>query len=78
MVNLDRQTVECPCPGCGFYNSVFWRQVRVRGVIICRGCKANIQLDDHMNEYRKLSRKVYAVFTKLENALSSLGAVVKR
>ena len=51
--NLDKIEVEVECPRCGFGNPVWLRQARLRDVVICRGCKANIQLDDGMNTVRK-------------------------
>lgn len=58
MFSLDRLSIDVPCPRCGFYNDIFLKQVKVRDVVICRGCKSNIQLDDYLNEYRKESRRV--------------------
>jgi transcription initiation factor IIE alpha subunit len=72
MFDLDRQSIEFPCPRCHFYNSAFLRQVRLRQVVICRGCKSNLRLDDHMNEYRKAERQLRRAFGDLELALSKL------
>ena len=49
---LGGRTLSVPCPACSFYNDVFLRQVTTRDVVICRGCKANVHLDDHMGEVR--------------------------
>lgn len=51
--DLDKIEVEADCPRCGFSNPIWIRQARLRDVIICRGCKANIHLDDQMNSVRK-------------------------
>jgi hypothetical protein len=56
--DLDKQSVDFQCPQCGFYNSFLIKQARLRDVIICRGCKANIHLDDGMNETRKAVRSI--------------------
>lgn len=58
MFSLDRLSIDVPCPRCGFYNYVFLGQVKLRDVIICRGCKINLQLDDYMNEYRKAEMQI--------------------
>ncbi len=61
MIDLDKVTVEIPCPRCHFWNAIFFKQVRLRDVIICRGCKCNIHLDDRMNECRKAVRDIKAI-----------------
>jgi hypothetical protein len=73
MINLDRVKLAIPCPRCGFHNSILYRDARLRDVIICRGCKANIRLDDNMNECRKARRSVRAAFNEIEKTLSGLG-----
>ncbi len=55
---FDRADLEAPCPKCGFFNSFYFRQARLQDVIICRGCKCNIRLVDHMNQCRNASRRV--------------------
>jgi cell fate (sporulation/competence/biofilm development) regulator YlbF (YheA/YmcA/DUF963 family) len=42
-------------------------------VIICRGCKRNIRLNDHMNEVRKAERQLRKAFEDLEDTLSDFG-----
>lgn len=54
-INIDKFEVEVDCPRCGFANPIWLRQARLRDVVICRGCKANIQLDDSMNTVPHLS-----------------------
>ena len=68
MINLDNQTIELLCPNCGFYNPIYFKQARLRDVVICRGCKSNIQLDDQMNECRKAYWIVRKAIKKLENS----------
>jgi hypothetical protein len=72
MINLDRVKLEIPCPKCQFLNGIRYRDARLRGVLICRGCKSNIRLDDNMNECRKARRSVRAAFAELEKALGAL------
>jgi hypothetical protein len=72
MISLDNQTVEFPCPKCGFYNPIFFKQARLRDVIICRGCKFNIQLDDHLNECRKADQTFRRGIRRLEDTIKNL------
>lgn len=58
MLDLDTIEIELQCPECGFYNPILIKQARLRDVIICRGCKSNIRLDDQMNTVRKVVRDV--------------------
>lgn len=76
MINLDRIELDISCPRCRFDNSVFYRQARLRDVIICRGCKRNIQLDDHMNECRKARRRINASLDELHQAFASLNKTI--
>ncbi len=72
MINIDNETIEFPCPRCGFYNAIVFKQARLRDVIICRGCKSNIQLDDQMNECRKAERAIRKAMQELEKTLKNL------
>jgi hypothetical protein len=72
MIDLDRHIIEIECPKCNFYNKIFLRQVRIRSVIICRGCKINIRLEDYMNEYRKAKRKIERSFQEIEASLKNM------
>lgn len=44
MFNLDKSSLEVPCPSCKFPNDVTVREVRFGLTILCRGCKRNIRL----------------------------------
>jgi hypothetical protein len=57
-INFDKFEVEVDCPHCNFANPIWLRQARLRAVVICRGCKGNIQLDDSMNSVRKAYRSI--------------------
>jgi hypothetical protein len=70
---LDRAALEAPCPRCGFFNRFHFRQVRLQDVIICRGCKCNIRLDDDMNQCRNASRTVEDSVRQLIQSLSRWG-----
>ncbi len=76
MINLDNESIEFPCPRCGFYNAIFFRQARLRDVVICRGCKSNIQLDDRMNECRKAERAFRKAMQELEKTLRNLNVKI--
>ena len=76
MINLDNESIEFPCPRCGFYNAIFFRQARLRDVVICRGCKSNIQLDDRMNECLKAERAFRKAMQELEKTLRNLNVKI--
>lgn len=76
MIDLDRCEFEVACPNCNFATKIFYRDARLRDVLICRGCKANIQLDDHMNECRKARRQFNAAMQELEDALANLNTTI--
>lgn len=66
-INLDKFEVEVDCPSCRFSNPIWLRQARLRDVVICRGCKANIQLDDGMNTVRKAHRSMRRAMQELHD-----------
>lgn len=65
MVDLDPIMLDLTCPTCDFYNPATIRQIRLNDVIICRGCKANIQLVDYMGEVGKARQQLKKVFAEL-------------
>ena len=67
--DIDSFEVEIECPRCSFVNPMWIKQARVRDVIICRGCKSNIQLDDGMNSVRKARQDVRRAFDSLRRQL---------
>jgi len=77
MLNFDKQNIDFACPACGFYNIINLKQARLRDVIICRGCKINICLDDQMNECRKAIRSIKKAIQKLEDSLGDLSIDIK-
>ena len=58
MINLDEQTIKIPCPRCGFYNTMPYKQARLQEVIICQECKSNIKLNDEMNTFQKVKEEL--------------------
>ena len=69
---IDSAEIDIDCPRCGFTNPIWMRQARLRDVIICRGCKSNIQLDDQMNEVRKAVRSVDSAIRDLASSFEKL------
>ncbi len=70
MTGLDKFQIPINCPNCHFENTVTLKQVRVRNVVICRGCKYNLQLHDQLNTTRKAISSVQRAFASLEEQLS--------
>jgi hypothetical protein len=76
-INLDRIEVEVDCPRCQFANPIWLKQARLRDVIICRGCKTNIQLDDSMNTVRKGVRSLYRALDQLHEQVESINRLFR-
>src|SRR5271157_3928559 len=76
-INLDKFEVEVHCPRCKFANPIWLKQARLRDVIICRGCKANIQLDDSMNTVRKGIRDVHRALEQLHEQIESINRLFR-
>ena len=53
------------------------KQAKVRDVVICRGCKAVIRLDDYMNECRVALRRIKAVLQDFRESVKSLNFDIK-
>jgi len=70
--DLDKFDLSAKCPNCGFDSEFTFRQARLRDVLICRGCKANIQLDDQMNQCRKARQQVNEVLANFQESIASL------
>jgi len=77
VIDIGKHTFEVPCPRCSFYNPFYFHQAVVRDVIICRGCKGNIQLDDHMNECQKAHRAIRRAFRELEQEINKLNSALR-
>jgi len=75
MIDLSRHRVDLTCPSCKFINPVALKQVRIRDVIICRGCKSNIQLQDHLNSVRKSLKSFRREMDALMKAFESIGNI---
>lgn len=77
-MDIDSFEVEIECPNCGFYNPIWIKQARLRDMIICRGCKINIQLNDSMNEVRKARRSVLTAVNDLKRQFEKLNREMTR
>lgn len=71
-INFDKFEVEADCPRCGFANPIWLRQARLRDVVICRGCKANVQLDDSMNTVRKAYQSIRRSMRELQETVERM------
>ena len=76
-MNLDAFEVNVDCPRCQFSNPIWLKQARLRDVIICRGCKSNIQLDDSMNTVRKGVRSVNSALNRLRHQIQSINRLFR-
>lgn len=74
---IDNAPISAACPLCDFENPFTLKQARLRDVIICRGCKANIHLDDQMNECRKAVRQVERAIDELQESLKNLNLTIR-
>jgi len=70
---IDSAPIDFPCPRCAFHNRATIKQVRLRDVVICRGCKANIRLEDQMNTVRIAERMVRKSIEQLAESMKALG-----
>jgi hypothetical protein len=77
MIDFDKHEIEVQCPACSFYNPISLKQARLRDVIICRGCKSNIHLDDQMNETRKAIKSIRRAMAELEETLKGLSFEIR-
>lgn len=77
MIDLDSHEIEFQCPRCNFYNKIWLKQARLRDVVICRGCKSNIRLDDQMNETRKAIRSIRRAMNELEETLKGMSLEIR-
>ena len=76
VLSLDSHEFEIECPACGFYNEATIRQARLRDVVICRGCKNNIRLEDSMNSCRKAARQADRAVRELEEEIEKVNRML--
>jgi hypothetical protein len=66
--DIDDHWIDVSCPRCPLTTEASLRDVRLGNVIICRGCKANIRLVDHLGEYHRARRRLADSLNSLLNA----------
>jgi len=71
-IRVDAFEVEVECPRCQFQNPIWLKQARLRDVIICRGCKSNIQLADSINTVRKAHHSIRRAMNDLRETVSKI------
>ena len=54
--DLDRHPIEVECPVCQLHTWVKLGEIRRRDFVICRGCHANILLEDHLGQVHRFVR----------------------
>lgn len=74
---IDNAEVSAPCPRCEFENPFTLKQARLRDIIICRGCKANVHLDDQMNECKKAVRNIERALNELTDSIKGLNLTIE-
>lgn len=76
-MDLKRFHIEFPCPNCGFYNRATLGQVMTRDVLICRGCKSNVRLEDHMNSARASVSRANKALERLAETMKNLSFTLR-
>jgi len=74
---IDNARISAECPKCKFQNTFTMKQTRLCDMIICRGCKSNVRLDDPMNECRNAARRTERAIAKLRGSLKNLNLTLK-
>lgn len=77
MFDCDDFKFDLKCPSCGFFSKFTLKQARFRDVIICRGCKVNIRLDDRMNECRIAVGSINQALSGLKQKFNGLNITLK-
>lgn len=75
--SFDGIEMEIECPVCCFGNNVRLKQVRLRDVVICRGCKRHIQLEDYMNRCRKAKQQFQRMMNEFQHTFSNLNLTIR-
>jgi hypothetical protein len=70
-MHLFGHSIEIECPNCKFYTRIVFLEVILRDVVICRGCKFTLRLDDHMNECRLAMKKTDEALAVFASSLKS-------
>lgn len=75
VLDIDDQKIEFACPRCGFFNIATIRQVRLSDVLICRGCKSNVQLSDYLATVAKARRELLHAVEEFQAAFTGMGKI---
>jgi hypothetical protein len=65
MPDLDREPIEVPCPRCDLHTWVTLSEIRRRDYAVCRGCHANILLEDHLGSMHRIIRDTESILRSL-------------
>lgn len=68
--SLGRKRIEVPCPQCNLHTWVTFAEILRRDFTVCRGCHANILLEDHLGAVKNAVRRIDAAFDSLLKAFS--------
>jgi len=52
-INFDKHEHEIECPHCRLETWISFGEIMRNDFIICRGCHANIILEDHLGDFKK-------------------------
>ena len=74
MLDLERMSVDAPCPLCTYPLAVELREVRMRSRIFCPNCKAAIQLEDEQASAERALKDADRALDGLERTLRRLGS----
>jgi hypothetical protein len=64
--NLDKHWIRIPCPVCDLETPATLGAVRLGDVIVCRGCHANIRLQDHLGTLHRFERRLVRTLQAME------------
>jgi len=64
--NLDKHEIEIDCPICMLSTWVKLGEIRRRDYVICRGCHANILLEDHLGSLQRFTNKFNNMFKEFQ------------
>ena len=67
--NMDRRSIEIPCPHCGLHTWTTIGHVKRREFIVCRGCHWNIHLEDKDASMLRAIRRIRRSLKNLERII---------
>lgn len=57
MPDLNRHEIEIQCPICKLHNWVKLGEIRRGDFLVCRGCHANVHLEDHLGAVQRFIKQ---------------------